>query len=273
MNQEIQNKENKKIGPLRLYLRYLSIVLRSKMQYKKSFFMLFVGSFLASFTVFLSVYFMFQRFSHVKGYTFQEVLLCYSIVLMSFSLAEIWARGLKSFPGMVRRGEFDRVMLRPRSLILQILGTQCDMERFSRVLQALLILIYAVVTSRISWTPFKIATVFFMLAGGCALFSGIFLIQAALSFFFLEGLEFTNIFTFGLNEHSKYPVDIYGKGILWVLTYIIPFALVQYYPLLYVLGRREEVRYALLPFAAMLFLIPCYLLWRVGVRHYKSSGS
>ena len=84
------------------------------------------------------------------------------------------------------------------------------------------------------------------LAGGCALFSGIFLIQAALSFFFLEGLEFTNIFTFGLNEHGKYPVDIYGKGILWVLTYIIPFALVQYYPLLYVLGRREEVRYALL---------------------------
>ena len=68
-------------------------------------------------------------------------------------------------------------------------------------------------------------------------------------------------------------MDIYGKGILWVLTYIIPFALVQYYPLLYVLGRREEVRYALLPLAAMLFLIPCYLLWRAGVRHYKSSGS
>ena len=273
MNHENKKEYIKKTGPLRLYRRYLSIILRSKMQYKKSFFMLFVGSFLASFTVFLSVYFMFQRFSHVKGYTFQEVLLCYSIVLMSFSLAEIWARGLEAFPSMVRRGEFDRVMLRPRSLLLQILGTQCDLERFSRVFQALAILVYAVAASRISWTPFKIATVFFMLAGGCALFSGIFLIQAALSFFFLEGLEFTNIFTFDLNEHGKYPVDIYGKGILWVLTYIIPFALVQYYPLLYVLGRREEVRYALLPFAAMLFLIPCYLLWRAGVRHYKSSGS
>ena len=68
-------------------------------------------------------------------------------------------------------------------------------------------------------------------------------------------------------------MDIYGRGVLWVLTYIIPFALVQYYPLLYVLGRRQEIRYALLPFAALLFLIPCYLLWRVGVRHYKSSGS
>ena len=104
MNHRKQNEYSKKTGALRLYRRYLSIILRSKMQYKKSFFMLFVGSFLASFTVFLSVYFMFQRFSHVKGYTFQEVLLCYSIVLMSFSLAEIWARGLEGFPGMVRRG-------------------------------------------------------------------------------------------------------------------------------------------------------------------------
>lgn len=273
MNHGKQNEHSKRTGPLRLYRRYLSIILRSKMQYKKSFFMLFVGSFLASFTVFLSVYFMFQRFSHVKGYSFQEVLLCYSIVLMSFSLAEIWARGLEAFPGMVHRGEFDRVMLRPRSLLLQILGTQCDLERFSRVLQALIILIYAIATCQIRWTPMRIATVVFMLAGGCTLFSGIFLIQAALSFFFLEGLEFTNIFTFGLNEHGKYPVDIYGKGVLRILTYVIPFALVQYYPLLYVLGRRTEIRYALLPFAAMLFLIPCYLLWRVGVRHYKSSGS
>lgn len=263
----------KKVGALGLYLRYLSIIVRGKMQYKKSFFMIFVGSFMASFTIFLSVFFMFQRFSHVKGYTFQEVLLCYSIVLMSFSLAEIWARGLEAFPGMVRRGEFDRVLLRPRGLLLQILGTQCDLERFSRVLQALVILIYAVSASRVHWTPLRIATVFFMLAGGCALFSGIFLVQAAMSFFFLEGLEFTNIFTFGLNEHGKYPVDIYGKGVLWILTFLIPFALVQYYPLLYLLGRREEIWYAFLPFVAALFLIPCYLLWRVGVRHYKSSGS
>ena len=274
MNHEKRYEHNnKRTGALRLYRRYLSILFRSKMQYKKSFFMLFVGSFLASFTIFLSVYFMFQRFPQVKGYTFQEVLLCYSIVLMSFSLAEIWARGLEAFPGMVRRGEFDRLMLRPRSLLLQILGTQCDIERFSRVLQALVILLYAVATSELRWTPLRIATVFFMLAGGCALFSGIFLVQAAMSFFFLEGLEFTNIFTFRLNEHGKYPVDIYGKGVLWVLTFIIPFALVQYYPLLYVLGRREEIRYAFLPFAAVLFLIPCYLLWRCGVRRYKSSGS
>ena len=69
------NSNTKRTGALGLYRHYLSILLRSKMQYKKSFFMISLGSFLASFSVFLSVFFMFQRFSHVKGYTFQEVLL------------------------------------------------------------------------------------------------------------------------------------------------------------------------------------------------------
>ena len=65
MSHENQIEQNKRTGALRLYRRYLSILFRSKMQYKKSFFMLFAGSFLASFTVFLSVYFMFRRFPQV----------------------------------------------------------------------------------------------------------------------------------------------------------------------------------------------------------------
>lgn len=261
------------VKPLRLYRHYLSIILRSRMQYKKSFCLSSAGMFLTSFAMFLSIYFMFQRFPHVKGYTYNEVLLCYAIVLMAFTMAEICGRGFEVFPGMVRRGEFDRILLRPRSPILQVLGSQFELARFSRVLQAAVIFVYAVSTCGIGWTPFKAVIVVFMLAGGFGLFIGIFLIAAALSFFTLEGLEFTNILTYGLKDYGMYPFDIYGNVILWILTFIIPFALVQYYPLLYLLGRRDDPGYGFLPLLAMLFLAPSYLLWRFGVRHYRSSGS
>lgn len=261
------------VKPLRLYRHYLSIILRSRMQYKKSFFLSSAGMFLTSFAMFLSIYFMFQRFPYVKGYTYNEVLLCYAIVLMAFTMAEICGRGFEVFPGMVRRGEFDRILLRPRSPILQVLGSQFELARFSRVLQAAVIFVYAVSTCGIGWMPFKAVIVVFMLVGGFGLFIGIFLIAAALSFFTLEGLEFTNILTYGLKDYGKYPFDIYGKVILWILTFIIPFALVQYYPLLYLLGRRDDPGYGFLPLLALLFLAPGYLLWRFGVRHYRSSGS
>ena len=43
---------------LRLYRHYISINIRSAMQYKMSFFLTAVGQFLVSFNVFLGIFFM-----------------------------------------------------------------------------------------------------------------------------------------------------------------------------------------------------------------------
>jgi len=53
----------------------------------------------------------------------------------------------------------------------------------------------------------------------------------------------------------------------------IPYALVQYYPLLYLLGRRSDWYLPFLPLLALWFLVPCLLAFNAGVRHYQSSGS
>ena len=105
------------------------------------------------------------------------------------------------------------------------------------------------------------------------MFTGIFLIYAAVSFFTLEGLEFMNVLTDGAREYGKYPVSVYGKRVLQFTTFVVPYALIQYYPLLYLLGRSENPLYIFLPLMAGVFLLPCWLLWRLGVRHYKSTGS
>lgn len=265
--------KEQKVSGLKLYFHYLSVIFRSAMQYKASFWMMAAGQFLVSFSVFLGVYFMFQRFSNVKGFTYSEVLLCFSIMLMEFSLAEIWARGFDTFPSMVRQGTFDRVLLRPRSEVLQILGSKFELVRIGRVLQAVVMFIYGVTHVEVSWTAAKVLTVVFMLVGGMGLFTGIFMIYAALSFFTLDGLEFMNLFTDGAREYGKYPFGVYGKRMLQLTTFVIPYALVQHYPLLYLLDRKDSPVYIFLPLLALWFLIPSYALWRYGGRKYKSSGS
>lgn len=256
-----------------LYTHYLSINIRSAMEYKSSFFLTALGQFLVSFHVFLGILFLFQRFSNVKGFTYSEVLLCYSIVLLEFSLAEMFARGFDQFSEMVRSGSFDRVLVRPRNELLQVLGSKFELTRIGRLLQALAMFFYGILQSHILWTPGKIITVIFMLFGGTCLFSGIFLLYASLCFFTLEGLEFMNIATDGAREYGKYPLSIYGKRMLQFTTFVIPYALVQYYPLLYLLDKRNGVFYVFLPLLSVLFLAPCYLLWRFGVKCYTSSGS
>ncbi len=261
------------VSPLKLYLHYISINIRSAMEYKTSFFLTALGQFLVSFNVFLGIFFMFQRFTNVQGFTYSEVLLCFSIILLEFSLAEMIARGFDMFSSMVRKGEFDRVLLRPRSSILQVLGSKFELTRIGRMIQALGMFVYGIANSHIAWTFPKIVTVIFMLIGGTCLFSGIFLIYAALCFFTLDGLEFMNVLTDGAREYGKYPLGIYGKRMLQFTTFVVPYALVQYYPLLYLLDKRTELYFVFVPLLAVLFLLPCYALWRMGVRHYKSSGS
>ena len=134
------------------------------------------------------------------------------------------------------------------------------------------VILYAVNLCRITWTVPKILVLIAMILCGSLLFFGVFLIYAALCFYTLEGLEIMNIFTDAVREYSRYPFDVYGKAVLFITTVIMPVALVQYWPLQYLMGNGPGW-YGLLPILSLCFLIPCYCIWRVGVRHYCSAGS
>ncbi len=256
-----------------LYLHYISLKLREIMEYKASFILTVLGQFLVSFQVFLGIYFLMERFHQVMGYTYGEVVLCYGIFLLGYSLAECISRGFDAFSRMVRQGTFDRIMLRPRSTVLQILGSGFELNRLGHLLQAAVMFAYGVYVSDVSWTFFRALAVICMLIGGALLFTGLFMIYAALCFFTLEGLEFMNVFTDGAKEYGKYPIDVYGKRIMRLCTFVVPYTLVQYYPLQYVLGRSQNGLLIIAPLGTILFLGLCAIVWRAGIRHYQSAGS
>ncbi|WMB28728.1 ABC transporter permease [Streptococcus didelphis] len=58
-----------------------------------------------------------------------------------------------------------------------------------------------------------------------------------------------------------------------MLTYCIPLALVQYYPFLYLIGKSSDKRLLILPILAQLFVLPVYLVWKIGLNNYQSTGS
>lgn len=257
---------------MKLYLKFLSIHLRSAMTYRSSFFLSCLGHLLVTTNVFLSVVFLLERFDSIGGYTLPQLSLCYAVILAGTSLAECFARGLDAFGRILSQAQFDRIMLRPRSLLFQVLCQDMKPTMLARVLQAAVMLVWALGAGAVQWTPAKALTLALMILCGAGVFFGVFLINACVTFFTLEHLEALNIFMDGPREYGKYPFSIYGKPVLLILTFLVPLALVQHWPLQYLLDRGPWW-YGLLPLAALLFLIPCGLLWRLGVRHYRSTGS
>ncbi|MDR0636441.1 MAG: ABC-2 family transporter protein [Treponema sp.] len=256
-----------------LYLQYIVMHLRSLMQYRISTLLMTLGQFFVAFFSFLSISLLFERFGTIDGWTFSEVCLCFAVTNMAFAISECFARGFDMFSGLVIRGDFDRILLRPRSTLLQVLGAGFEISRIGKLLQSIIVLVIAIPLMTVDWTGTKIITLIFMISSGVAVFTGVFILGATMCFFTLEGLEFINIFTDGGRELAAYPLPVYGKWIQRFFTFIIPYGCINYLPLLYITGRAESMLYMFIPLLGILFLAPCALIWRLGVRHYTSSGS
>lgn len=258
---------------MKLYINYISMNLKSQMQYKVSFFLTTFGQFITAFTSFFGLTFIFERVNAIDDFTYQEVLLSFSAVVMAFSIGELFGGGFAVFPRLLGNGEFDRALVRPRNIVIQVLMPNLDFTRLGLFLQSALVLCYAVPSSGIAWTWDKAVTLCLMILCGGVLFFSLFLVKAACSFFTTENLNFMNIFTYGARQFGRYPFSVYGKGVLQFLTYVVPLALFQYYPMLYLLGREESRVNMLAPVISLLFLLPCYLFFKFGLSRYKSTGS
>ncbi|WP_042167465.1 ABC transporter permease [Paenibacillus gorillae] len=256
-----------------LYLKYMLMLFKSQMQYRVSFFFLAIGQCLTPFIAFAGIYFLFDKFGQLQGWSFYEVALCFAITHIAFTITECFARGFDSFSSLIVTGDFDRLLVRPRGTVVQVLGSRFEFARIGRLLLSGVVLTWAVSNIGVDWTMLKAIALLLMIASGVVIFTSIFILAASISFWTVQGLEIANIFTDGGREMTQYPLDIYTKRVRQFFTFIIPFACFNYLPLLYILGRKEQELYAFIPLAGFLFLIPCLFLWRVGVRHYRSTGS
>jgi ABC-2 type transport system permease protein len=221
---------------------------------------------------------LFNRFNQIGTWTLAEVALFYGMVNTAFACADAIARGFDLFGKMIRDGGFDRLLLRPRSTVLQLLGTEFTLKRMGRLFQGLSVLGWSLFTLQI---PLSFSTVWLLFTawlGSIALFIGIVIVQATLTFWTIESLEIMNILTYGGVETAQYPFSIYGKWFQRFFTFLIPLACVSYFPLLAVLNKADEFSVPLWvcyvsPIAGVIFLWLSLKLWKTGERYYCSTGS
>ncbi|HZI51696.1 MAG TPA: ABC-2 family transporter protein [Terriglobia bacterium] len=266
------------LDSLLLYCRYATISFRSQMQYRASLFMRTLAHFMVTGGEFLGFVALFQRFGQINGWTLPQMGLFYGIISMSFALSEGILRGFDIFPGLIKTGEFDRILLRPRSAAFQVLGQDFQLMRFGRFSQALLILIWSAHRLDLVWTFGNLALVMIAVAGGVCLFSGLFVFQATLCFWTTESLELVNCATYGGVESAQFPVSIYRPWFRAIFTFVIPLATINYFPIHALLdltdplGSTRWIQWCS-PLAGVAFLLVSLRFWRFGVKRYSSTGS
>jgi ABC-2 type transport system permease protein len=178
----------------------------------------------------------------------------------------------------VRTGTFDRLLLRPRSVLLQLIGHDFRLGRFGRLAQGLLVLLIGAQFAAIEWSLSDVLMTLWAVAGGIALFFGLIVLQGGLSFWTIESLEVANVLTYGGVQAAQYPLSLYNDWLRGLLTFVVPLACVAYYPVLTLLDRPDPLGAPawlgyVAPLAGFMFAALSLVAWRLGVRHYTSAGS
>jgi len=265
------------VEPILVWRRLVGAQIRSQLQYRASFTLDVLGSFWISFVDFLVVLTIFHNVSRLNTWTVHEVALLYALSSITFAVTDLLIGHLDQFPQKIRDGSFDVVLVRPRGTLFQIVASDFATRRAAKALQGGIVLVYALGGVTIHWNVWRVLVLLASLPSAVVIFASVWVMGACIAFWTTDGGEFTNAFTYGGTSMAQYPFDVYARWLRRFLGYFVPLAFVCYFPVLYVLGKRDPLGLPrVLDFAspAVALAAACVAgsVWRFAVRHYRSAG-
>ena len=260
------------------YRMLVMMWIRSSLAYPASFALTLVSTMLITGTDFVAVVLMFSHIESFGGFSLGEMGLLYGTASMTLGLADLATGSIERIGQRIRTGELDVWLIRPVPAFIQAVADNFALRRLGRPFQAGLVLVIALRHIELDWTVVKGIVLVVSMLTGSIIFGAIFVLGAAFQFISIDSAELANSFTYGGQQLTQYPLSIFGKDIVRAVTFIVPLAFVNYYPVLFVLGKPAPLGLPswiglLAPVVAVAMIALASLAWRAGLRRYRSTGS
>lgn len=260
------------ISNISLYLSFLKASLEEMLVYRLDCFVGMVSQIVSQLIEIIFIWIVFQNTENLAGWNFKQILLLYGITLISIGISGFCFDALYEIgPKYIRRGEFDKIMLRPVHPLLSIIGSSSEFTALGYFGLGLILTVVMLGQLAIPITFILIFKIIFFSIVGAAIIGAINTIFSIASFWTYRSNEviwsFYRIYTF-----AQYPIDIYNKFIKILITMILPFAFVAYYPTMAYLGINKYMIY-LSPIIAIVLWIIAVKVWNWALNKYRSTGN
>jgi ABC-2 type transport system permease protein len=263
---------------LRAYLALLGGQVRSITSYRASFVVELLSNLAGTALDVLAVVVLFRVTRTVGGFALPEALLMVALSSLAFASADLVVGNIDRIKTYVRAGTLDAVLVRPLGAFGQLVLMDLPLRKATRVLISLVILVVALRVADVAWTPGRAALVVVAPLAGAVFFASIFVASASLAFWWVESGEIGNAFTYGGRDFTAYPISVYSGWFRALFAYGLGFGFVAYHPALALLGRADPLGLPswagwVSPLVALVAAGLAAAVWRVGIRHYRSTGS
>jgi ABC-2 type transport system permease protein len=125
--------------------------------------------------------------------------------------------------------------------VLQLAGHEFTLFRVGRLLQGVIVLVWASHHLGLEWDIARVALLVFTMLATFFFFYGLVILGAVMSFWTTESLEIMNMLTYGGVETAQYPMAVYQKYFQRFFTFVVPLAMVTYFPILAVLDIPDPL--------------------------------
>jgi ABC-2 type transport system permease protein len=260
------------------YARIVRAQHRAQAQYRVSFAVELVGTTLATTLDLVTILVLFRVTRSLSGFGLAQAFLIGSLAACGFAFADLVTGNVERLRFTIRTGQLDAVLVRPLGVLPQLVAMDFAPRRIGRVVQGVVVLAVALRLARVTVTPVHAGMVVLAVASGAVFFSAWFVAGATVAFWWIDSGEFANGFTYGGRDFVSYPMTVYSGLFRHVFGLGLGFAFVAYYPALVLLDRPDPLglpRWTgwTAPLVAGLAAAVATVIWRVGVRQYRSTGS
>jgi len=227
---------------------------------------------------FLFIWIVVGKFETLGGWGLTEIALLYGMRLVAHGLWVVNFSRLYSIDRTVRQGEFDRMLIRPMPVMLQLMYSQFRIATLGDLLGGTVLLTVALARVDIDWTPAKVILLVAAVIGGAMLDGAFQLGPAALTFRTLESRPLRFLFDDMFSLFGGYPTSVFQAFPRVFLTYIIPVAWMAWVPATVLLARTDELPFPAWvawcsPLLGMILLALAMWYFLRESSHYQSSGS
>lgn len=220
-----------------------------------------------------------SRTQSIAGWGAEELLFILGFAMVPLALFHCFCGNLYQLSShYLIQGNFDRVLLRPMPTFIQVCSDRIAIEDLSGALLGIAVMAYAVSQGAVNdFSLPMLGLLLLMILSSFCIVVAVFMLFAASSFWFEDRVGMVPP-VYNLMEFGRWPVAIYHWSVQFLITVLIPFAFIAFYPAsLFLEGPSAYAHgwwYAMAtPLVALIFLSIAIAVWNRGVGRYHSTGN
>src|ERR1035437_9726692 len=207
-----------------LYFRLLGQQMKSILAYQADFVVLLFSAAIVQVSGFIFIWTIFQRIPNINGWTFWQVVTMYALIFITEGVGSLFFEGTWWLGWLIWSGDFDQMLVRPVSPIIQILAGRVGFNGLGNIVTGFTLMGIAIANVPVQWSLGRAAMVAILVVSAATIRVALNLGTAASGFWFRNPWSMVQMFVHQAGELAKYPITIYSVAVQAVIVVAIPLA-------------------------------------------------